>query len=151
MVILETTIFFKETKLVEKLYPAGQSGKFLEQSMRDNLVQAMGTFAHARFDDDIHSARIGNFQIGMISRQIQFPGNKEQTCPIFMYSICDGDTDKDQVLKCMNEAMDQFINRFSRNDIFDLNTKKFVKFTGRFDKIFSGLIFSMKDRLKQIF
>ena len=151
MVILETTIFFEGKKLIEKLYPAGKSGEFLEKSKRDSLVQAIGALAHNRFEDEIHSAVIGSYQISMISREIQFPGDEEIVKALFMYSICDTNTDKTQLLTNMNEAMDIFLNRFSRNDIFEKNEKIFSSFAERFDKVFEGLIYSLKYRLKQIF
>ena len=148
MVILETTIFFDGTKLIEKLYPAGKSGEFLEEAKRDSLVQAIGTLAHDRFDDEIHSAKIGTYQISMISREIMHPGDETIKKAIYMYSISDLNTDNDLLIKNMNTAMDQFLNRYSRNDIFEKNVEKFKPFAKRFDKIFEGLIYSMTDRLK---
>lgn len=151
MVILDTTIFFENVKLIEKLYPAGKSGEFLDQSYRDDLVQAIGTLVHDRFDDEVHSAKIGDYQISMIEREIEFPGDANIRKPLFMYSICDIKTDVNRLLSCMNEAMDQFLNRFSRNDIFERNIAVFSEFTERLEKIFASLIYSLKDRMKRIF
>ena len=108
--ILETTIFFNGIKIVEKLYPAGKSGDFLNEEMRDNLIQAIGSLAHDRFHDDIHGAKIGNYMVSMISRDISMLGNEEIKKPIFLYSISDIDTDVAQLVKKMKEALDVFLN-----------------------------------------
>ena len=151
MVILESSIYFDNTKLIEKLYPGSKTGELLEKDLRDSLIQAIGLLAHNQFHDEVHGASIGNFQISMISREISFPGNDKVEKPLFMYSVADLDTDMPKLIKAMNDVLDQFVNRFSRNDIYDKKIKKFHKFESRFEKMFDGFIFSLKDRLSQIF
>ena len=85
MVILESTIYFDNIKLIERLYYAGKSGEFLDKSMRDGLVQGIGALVHNQFQDEIYSAKMGHYQISMVSREIPFPGNPDLKKPIFMY------------------------------------------------------------------
>ena len=151
MVILESTVYFDNIKLIERLYPAGKSGEFLNKFMRDSLVQGIGLLVLNQFKDEVYSAKMGKYHISMVSREIPFPGNPDIKKPIFMYSIADSDTNINKLLRTMTKALDLFLNRFSRNDIYAKDSKAFLEFADRFDKIFEEFIFTMKDRLKQIF
>ncbi|MHA1583622.1 MAG: hypothetical protein ACTSWL_00075, partial [Promethearchaeota archaeon] len=55
------------------------------------------------------------------------------------------------VNKSMQEAIFQFLNRYSWNDIHELKLKKFSKFGKRMDKIFGDLILKSEDRFKSLF
>ncbi|UYP47420.1 hypothetical protein NEF87_003705 [Candidatus Lokiarchaeum ossiferum] len=91
------------------------------------------------FNDSIENFAVGEFQITMITHEIEKPGT-EELLPIRMYSIAEKDTNKEKVKEVMNEALLQFLNRFSRFDIFQMNKELFKEFLDRFDKIFKGLI-----------
>lgn len=98
----------------------------------------MGLSANA-FNDSIENFAVGDFQITLITQEIEQPGT-ETKVPIRMYSIASKGTNKEKVKEVMNEALSQFLNRFSRFDIFQMNKELFKEFLDRFEKIFKGLV-----------
>ena len=91
------------------------------------------------FNDSIENFAVGEFQLTMISQDIEEPGT-ENMIPIRMYSIASKGDNKDKIKSAMIETLTQFLNRFSRFDIFQKNSELFKEFLDRFDKIFKGLI-----------
>ncbi|WP_371802766.1 hypothetical protein [Candidatus Lokiarchaeum ossiferum] len=151
MVVLETTLVFKNTVLVEKLYPAGKSGDFLTKDIRTGLLNSLTHLAERAFQDKLQNVSLGPYQIIQISQEIR---QKKKDSPIdflSMYTIAQKNTNSKEVVKCMQKAMQQFIDRYSIFDIYSLNQQKFLKFADRFEKIFSKLIISDEERFRAVF
>ncbi len=68
-----------------------------------------------------------------------------------MYCIIEKGTDERAIKSSMADAINQFLNRYSRNDIFDKKIRKFRKFTDRMENIFKDLILKSEDRFKSLF
>ena len=152
MVVLETTVVFKETILVEKLYPAGKNGEFLDRTIRNGLISSISNLAERAFQDELQSVNLGPYQIVQFSQEIKQTEKKKSPIEtISMYTIAEKNTNKKEITKCMQASMNQFLNRFSKYDIFQLNTKKLQKFEDRFEKIFQKLIYSDEERLRSVF
>lgn len=70
---------------------------------------------------------------------------------ISIYTIADKKTDNKVILKCMNTALDQFLNRYSLFDIRNFNFKRFKEFEERLAHVFGDLVYSLEDRFQSIF
>ena len=69
----------------------------------------------------------------------------EQECKIRIYGIATKDTTNLKLLSAaLNDALFQFVNRYSRIDIQNKNLDKFAEFKSRFEKIFRDFIVKEK-------
>ena len=149
MTVLETSIIFKGESLVKRVFY--DATDVLDPNIRNSLIQAITGLADEAFDDSIESFTLGEHAIIMLTRELEEPANPGKQHPLQIYAIVEKDTDESTVKRCLNEALDQFLNRFSLNHIFQLKIKKFKKFPERLDNIFQDLRWRTEDRFKSIF
>ncbi len=118
----------------------------LGEKSRTALLSAVLGLTENAFNDSIENFAVGEFQITTITQEIE-DLETEKMIPIRMYSIASKGTNKEKVKEVMHEALSQFLNRFSRFDIFQKNTELFKEFLDRFDRIFKGLIENPEESL----
>ena len=118
----------------------------LGEKSRTALLSAVLGLTKNAFNDSIENFAVGEFQITTITQEIEDP-ETEKMIPIRMYSIAGKGTNKERIKEVMHEALSQFLNRFSRFDIFQKNTELFKEFLDRFDRIFKGLIESPEESM----
>lgn len=83
---------------------------------------------------------------------IALPGeDKNNNQPILAYAIIEKETDSDVVKKLLYEILQNFLNRFSLNDIFSKRDKYFKNFYKRIDNILGDLKLKTEDRFKSLF
>jgi hypothetical protein len=148
MAILETSVILMGDPLYEKQYY--NTDAVLEKTIRNSLLQAIDGLAKEAFDDEIQSFSLGEYSIVLIAHELKEP-NTDAKANLQMYCIIEKDTDEKAIKESMHEAMNQFLNRFSINDIFSKKKKKFKKFPTRLDNIFKDLILKSEDRFKSLF
>jgi hypothetical protein len=151
MVVLESTIMFRDVLIVEKMYPAGKTGSMLNKDIRDGLLMSLTNLAKQAFHDELESVNVGDYQILQISKPISPVGVKNQIDPLSIYTIADIKTNKKDILKSMEASLTQFLNRYSIFDLYNAPPSKFAKFGERLEKIFGSLIFTTEERLRSVF
>ena len=149
MAILETTISFQGDPLIERAFYS--TDDVLDKNIRNALLQAITGLAQEAFNDAIQSFTLGDYSIVLISHEISEPINPTNKVPLMMYCIVEKNTDEKAIKQCMQDAVTQFLNRYSLNDIFEKKTKKFKDFPDRLSKIFKDLILKSEDRVKSLF
>lgn len=149
MAILETAITLQGDPLVEKAFYS--TADVLDKNIRNALLQAITGLAQEAFNDAIQSFSLGEYSIVLIMHDITQPGNPTNKLPIMMYCIVEKNTDEKAIKQCMKDTIDQFLDRYSLNDIFDKKLKKFKDFSDRLSKIFKDLILKSEDRFKSLF
>jgi len=149
LAIYEAGIQLDTKILVEKKWY--DSKNQLDKELRAGLLSAVEGFAKEAFNTELESFSLSSYTVVAVSRQIKDPANKNAPPhKLIMFSIIDKITDEKVVKKCMDDAMDQFINRYSAFDILSKDKKFFSKFSKRFDKIFSDLILKTEHRFESI-
>ena len=152
MAILETAIMYRNIPLVERQYYSTEH--VLDKNIRNGLLQAIHALSQQAFGESLQSFSLGTYSILLISSDFEIrdsensASNKES---ILIYGIVDSQSNEKSVNKSMQEAIFQFLNRYSWNDIHELKLKKFSKFGKRMDKIFGDLILKSEDRFKSLF
>lgn len=151
MAIYETGILLDRKTLVEKKYY--DSSNQLDNDLRAGLLSAIDGFAKEAFDTELDSFTLSTYTLLAISRQIREPGTegKHGMHTLMMFAIIEKETNEKAVKDCMNDAVNQFLNRYSTNDILTKKSKHFRKFTKRFDKIFKDLSLKSEDRFSSMF
>jgi hypothetical protein len=156
MAILELSILNDNIILLEKQFY--QADNILDKNIRNGLLQAISNLVDEAFGEQVQSFSLGEYSIVLVSSDIGVAVSEdeddEETIPkkkLLMYCIVNRNTDEKIIIKSMNEALFQFTNRYSINDIFQKKVKKFKKFEKRLDKIFGDLILKSEDRFKSLF
>ncbi|MBD3354130.1 MAG: hypothetical protein GF364_21795 [Candidatus Lokiarchaeota archaeon] len=151
MAIYETGLLLDGKILLEKKYY--DSSNQLDKTLRAGLLSAVDGFAKEAFDTELDSFTLSSYTLVAVSRPIEEPGEggKKKPHTLMMFCIIEKDTDEKAVKSCMIDAVNQFTNRYSVNDILTKNTKHFKKFNKRFDKIFKDLSLKSEDRFSAIF
>ncbi len=139
MSILEASIFFKGETLLDKQFYAGIGPELIPN--RVDLIKAIVNMAENAFMDEIKKFSVGPLDIYLRSDKIACIDNCEEIIPIYIYIIAESNTNSKAIEDGMQEALFQFVNRFSKIDIFGKDFPKFEPFAERFYKIFKGLIF----------
>jgi len=75
---------------------------------------------------------------------------QQKNPPLVIYCLVEKDVDQKQVNMCMDDAIIQFLNRFSVYDITTKDPSKFKKFNKRLKAIFQELALKTEDRFKSI-
>ncbi|MHA1584032.1 MAG: hypothetical protein ACTSVU_03010 [Promethearchaeota archaeon] len=140
MAILELYINFNNQNLVDHKFYSVSSKKVLDSKIRDNLLSAVVGLSQNAFNDEIQKFSVGNHEILIIKEDLENLENSDQKIPIRMYSIVEKGTNRKTVLNLMNDTMFQFLNRFSRIDIFSYNKTLFLEFNERLNHIFHQVI-----------
>ena len=152
MAIYELGLLLDGKILLEKKYY--DSKNQLDSELRAGLLSAIDGFAKEAFNTELESFTLSSYTIVAISQSLLEPGSyQDKNAPthrLMMFSIIDKITEEKVVKKLMNEALNQFLNRYSTIDILSREPKYFAKFADRFDKIFSDLILKTEHRFESI-
>lgn len=155
MAIYETGILLDGTILIQKRYYDESS--MMQEDLRNNLLRAVYSFAKEAFNTEFESVSSSSYSIVIVSEKFdesvltkksKIDQEKTQIHTLIMFSIIENDTDEKIVKNCMNNILEQFLNRFSINDILTKTSKHFAEFSKRFDKVFKDLVLNCEDRLK---
>ncbi|MBD3353278.1 MAG: hypothetical protein GF364_17490 [Candidatus Lokiarchaeota archaeon] len=155
MAIYETGVILNGSILFDKKYYSTEHE--LDNTFKGGILHAVNGFAHDAFDTEFNSFTLASYKFIAISTELDVPNGikKKQEglskhC-LMMFSVIEKTTDENAVRKCMREALVQFMNRYSVNDILSKNTKKFKKFNKRVDKVFGDLMLRADDQFAAIF
>ena len=163
MTILEVAILFKGINLCETHFYTYED--VLNQKDRIVLTEAVITLAKSAFEDKIQNFSIGENKILIKLKNLKILSltDKEtedeeniklleqmENPPLVIYCIVEKDTNQKQVNMCMDDAITQFLNRFSIYDITTKDPSKFNKFKKRLRTIFQELALKTEDRFKSI-
>lgn len=159
MAILETAILYKDKPLSEVQFYS--SDEFLSHETRNGLLSAVVNLVTTAFDDEIQNFSIGGHTILVILKDLIGDDDdvededkiidRKINPPLGIYCIIDKESNNKQIKKIMEEAITQFINRFSIYAIKNEKPKKFQKFNSRLEKLFQALALKHEDRFKSIF
>lgn len=151
MAIYETGILIDRKTLLEKKYY--DSSNQLDNDLRAGLLSAIDGFAKEAFDTELDSFTLSTYTLLAISRTIKEPGVEDRSGKhtLMMFAIIEKETNERAVKDCMKDAVNQFMNRYSVNDILSKPAKHFKKFGKRFDKIFKDLSLKSEDRFSSMF
>ena len=155
MAILEVAIIFQSDSILESQYY--ETEDVLDRNIRNSLLQAITDLTSEAFGEEMQSFSLGEYSIVFKSNKIGVsddednPDNFSNAENIMMYCIVNKNTDEKIILKSMNDALFQFTNRYSMNDLYNRKLKKFKKFEKRLEKIFGDLILKSEDRFKSLF
>ncbi len=152
MAIFETGILLDGKILLEKKYYDASNA--LDNQLRAGLLAAVDGFAHDAFNSTLESFTLSSYTLVAISRNLEIPIIPEEQVKshtLMIFAIIEKDTNERAVKMCMDKALDQFLNRYSVNDILTKDSSNFVNFTNRFDKIFKDLILKSEDRFSSMF
>ncbi len=150
MGILVSGIMFKGEILAEKkFYP--EDG-FISESVMGDLFHGIFQFVDLTFNDNLHKFSIGDYSVLMIAKKLSQSVNLEENePPVLIFSIIEKDTREKPVLNAMEEALNQFFNRYSNFDIRSLKKRKLAKFSSRLEEVFSDLALKLEDRFKALY
>jgi hypothetical protein len=137
MSVLETAIIYDNETLVEKNF--GNSDKNNNKEVHTNILKAVEILADTLFFEDVESFSIGNNQLIVLSRKINFQDNPDNVLILKICTLIQKDTNKKKVLKCMNEAIDQFLQRFHILHIFLKKKEIFGNFQENLNYIFAKI------------
>ena len=149
MAILEIGILFMQEPLLETQYYTASHK--IDKNLRMNLLHSLDAVTSEAFGEELSSFSLGEFTILMTKRKITEPNNASHTEALLLYSIIDKETNEKVVKQNMDIAIGQFLDIYSKNDIFAKKTKKFKDFDDRLKKIFKDLILKNEDRFKSLF
>ena len=145
MGLLEVAIMFRNTVLSEKKFYLNDKDVVLDEEIRDQMLDAVVSLSTNAFGDEIQNFSINNFVILFANAQFPSLEDPEHECTIRMYGIATKDTNMKALSATMEDALFQFVNRYSRIDIANKNLDKFQEFTDRFEKIFKDYIIVEKE------
>lgn len=150
MAIYETGLLLDGRVLLEKKYY--DSNNQLDTNLRAGLLAAVDGFAKEAFNTEFESFTLSSYTLVSVSKTIEEPLINGSDCNhvLMMWAIIEKDTNEKAVKTCMKEAVDQFLNRFSVNDILTKDRSHFEAFQKRFDKIFKDLSLKSEDRFSSI-
>ena len=152
MAIYETGLLLNGRILLEKKYYNQTNA--LDNQLRAGLLAAVDGFAKEAFNTELDSFTLSSYTLVAISQRLAVPGKEkdpDQNNTLMMFAIIEKDTNEKAVKQCMKEAMHQFTNRYSINDIITKDLGFFSKFSERFDKIFRDLTLKSEDRFGSMF
>ena len=163
MTILETAVVFNGISLCETHFYS--SDDVLNQKDRNALTGAVITLAKSAFKDQIQNFSIGEHKILIKLKDLKILQvtdednehdeilqylEQQKNPPLVIYCLVEKDVDQKQVNMCMDDAIIQFLNRFSVYDITTKDPSKFKKFNKRLKAIFQELALKTEDRFKSI-
>ncbi len=157
MTILETAIIFKGETLCETQFYTSE--ELLSKETRNYLLNAVLGLADAAFKDEIQNFSLGNHTILLSFRYLddyekfdtETGKNDTMTAALLLYCIVEKKNDEKLVRNAMNDALAQFIHRYSTFDIIHGDRAKFTKYSKRLEKIFKDLALKSEDRFKNLF
>lgn len=149
MAILETGINIGNRNLVEIKYYS--STDVLDPNLRAGFLSALESFTTEVFGDDINVVSLKSFKLVCFCELVALPGDIENnTHPLLSYAIVEKETDSEIVKRLLQEITNNFLNRYSLNDIFGKKEKYFRKFNTRIDEIMGDLKMKTEDRFKSL-
>lgn len=150
MAILECGINLGNRSLIETKYYS--SSDVLEPDLRAGFLSALESFTSEVFGDNINVVSLASLKLVCNCEMIALPGgDKKNTQPLLAYAIIEKETDSEVVKKLLYEILQNFMNRYSINDIFSKKGKFFKKFNVRIDNTLGDLKLKTEDRFKSLF
>jgi hypothetical protein len=150
MAIIEVGINIGNRNLIEVKYYT--SNDVLDPHLRAGFLSALESFTTEVFSDHIDVVSLASYKLVCNCEMIALPGeDKDNTQPLLAFAIIEKETDSEVVKKLLNEITQNFLNRYSINDIFSKKEKYFKDFLERIDKILGDLKLKMEDRFKSLF
>ena len=125
MVVLETAIVFENETLLEKSFY--DTTKILDKTARSNLVSAISVMADETFNENLESFSLGDHLLITISREVSALDDPNRRGVIKMYSIIKDESNEKAVRRCMNIAINQFLDRYPLAHILTKNTEMFKR------------------------
>lgn len=152
MAILEAAILFDSTPIVERKYYDNE--QVLNKEHRVGLLSAIDGFAREAFGDEISSFSLASYTLIVSTIDVAQPKNEENVKKLMMYCIVQKGMSEIVVKENMDIILDQFLNRYSKFELFNLDKKiikKMEKFAPRIDDQFKDRALKPEDRFKKIF
>ena len=149
MAILEVGLSFMQDVLLESQYYSANHR--IDKNVRMNLLHGLDSMTSAGFGEELSGFTLGEYSILMSKKSITEPNHPEHSENLILYAIVDRETNEAVVKQNMAIALENFLNLYSLNDIFQKKTKKFKDFDERLRKIFKDLILKNEDRFKSLF
>ncbi len=140
MGLLEVAIMFRDSVLSQQKFYLNDKDIVLDEDIRDQMLAAVVSLSTNAFGDEIQNFSINNFMILFSNSKFPSLEDPKQECTIRIYGIATKDTNLKALALTLEDALFQFVNRYSRIDIANKNMKKFQEFTDRFEKIFKDYI-----------
>ena len=152
MAVLELSILFDGKTILEHQFYNSTSEVRLNEDIRSNLMHAVVGLSQNAFQDEVKKFHIAEYIIMMCTDEIEIPGKEQvEKMPIRMYVIAISDSvNEKKVMKLMENAMFQFLNRFSYFDLIQDDPSKFFEFKERFNTIFHEVIEIIDHRDEEI-
>jgi hypothetical protein len=151
MPIFKNTFFFDGTKLLETSLTEESAGN-PEGLDLEKFEKKIVNMIQKEVNREIQTKNVGNYHLSLISRQITFPGKSGISKPLILYVICDSTINNQKLKTYMNELMNLFTTRFSRNTIFDKKLNKFQSFNNHFEKTYERVFNQgFTDKIKSFF
>jgi len=151
MTIVETGIMYNKNKLCEAKF--NSSKEILSENDRGFLTKTIAVLVKSDFGDKIHKFSMGanKMLIKLRNLEVTNEDTKEKSNnPIVIYCIAEKKTKQNQINKCMDESITQFLKQFSNNDIASKEPNKFSTFNEQLKKIFHEIASRPEDRFKEI-
>ncbi|QEE14610.1 hypothetical protein DSAG12_00423 [Promethearchaeum syntrophicum] len=151
MTIIETGIIFKEKSLCKVYFKS--SKEILGEDERSFLTKTIGVLAKSDFGDKIHKFSMGANKILIKLKDlivIDEDTKEKSHSPLIIYCIAGKKTDQNQVNKCMDETITQFLAQFSIIDFASKEPNKFSAFNEQLKKNFHEIASRPEDRFKSI-
>ncbi|MHA1519801.1 MAG: hypothetical protein ACTSRK_06415 [Promethearchaeota archaeon] len=140
MGLLEVAIMFRDSVLSQKKFYLDVKDIVLDEEIRDQMLAAVVSLSTNAFGDEIQNFSVNNFMILFSNAKFPSLEDPERECTIRIYGIATKDTNLKALALTLEDALFQFVNRYSRIDIANKNMLKFQEFTDRFEKIFKDYI-----------
>ncbi len=160
MTILETAILFNKNILCEAHFYS--SKKILSDKDRKFLRKTLSVVVKSAFDEKIHKFSMDEHKILIKLKNLEVTDEdtKEKSNnqiteqpknpPLVIYCIAGIKADQKHVNNCMDDAISQFLDKFSISDITTKKLKKFKSFNDRLKTIFKEIALKPEDRFKSI-
>ncbi len=160
MTILETAILFKGKSLCEEQFYSSKEN--INDIDREFLTKTLGILVKSTSYDKIHKFSMGEFKIliklkslevtdGDVNEEVNNqPSEQLKNPPLVIYCIAGINADQKHINTCMEDAITQFLEKFSISDIITKKTKKFKSFNERLKIIFKEIALKPEDRFKSI-
>jgi hypothetical protein len=137
MSVLETAILVDNETLIERSFCKDED--LLHGRTQSNILTAIENMASSLFNEDIESFTIGENQLLIVSRHIQNCFDPNIMSEIKICALAEKNSNIKAILKCMNEAIDEFLDRFHIVHICSKKKKLFQNYSEKLDSIFGKI------------
>lgn len=151
MTIIETGIIYKGNSLCEVDFYSTK--EILSEDDRGFLTKTIAVLAKSNFGNKIHKFSMGAniMLIKLKDIDVTDEETKEKSNnPLAIYCIAGKKMKQNQINKCMDESITQFLNQFNNDDIANKERNNFKPFNEQLKKIFQEIASRPEDRFKSI-